>query len=155
MSFTVHVEVETVVSAEIPSLLQTTAVAALTQQQADAPAHLTLLLTGDDTLQQLNLSYRGINKVTDVLSFEDGAAIAPDQPVYLGDIAISVPQAVRQADRGGHSVSAELQLLTVHGVLHLLGYDHATPEEQATMWTAQAAILGAIHAPIVAPKLEL
>ena len=153
MNFTIDIEVETVVSAEIPPLLQTTAIAALTQQQLDTPAHLTLLLTDDNTLQQLNHRYRGLNKVTDVLSFEDGAAIAPNAPIYLGDIAISVPQAARQAGRGGHSVSAELQLLTVHGVLHLLGYDHATAEEQAVMWAAQATILSAIHAPIVAPKL--
>ena len=153
MSFEVVVQVEANISAEISPLLQATAVAALQHQQAIAPASVTILLTNDATLQQLNLAYRGIDKITDVLSFEDGEAPIPDAPINLGDIAISVAQAARQAAAGGHAVSAELQLLTVHGVLHLLGYDHATPAEQAAMWSAQAAILTQINAPITAPKL--
>jgi probable rRNA maturation factor len=63
---------------------------------------------------------------------------------YLGDIAISLPRATAQAEAAGHPVAAELQLLTVHGVLHLLGHDHAEPEEKAAMWAAQAAVLATL-----------
>ena len=158
MTFSIVIEIETLaladVSAEISTLLQTTAAAALVDQQVAPPADLTILLTDDDTLRNLNRTYRGIDKTTDVLSFTDGEAPTPDAPIYLGDLAISLPQAARQAVQGGHSVSAELQLLTVHGVLHLLGYDHATPDEKAAMWQAQAAILASINAPITTPVIS-
>ena len=61
---------------------------------------------------------------------------------YLGDIIISVPTATRQAQKGGHSLEAELQLLMIHGVLHLLGYDHDTLEGKKRMWSKQKEILG-------------
>ncbi|MGB1253863.1 MAG: rRNA maturation RNase YbeY [Candidatus Promineifilaceae bacterium] len=152
MTFSIVVETEVATSAEIPALLQSTARTALTQQQVAQSADVTILLTDDATLRNLNQTYRGIDKVTDVLSFTDGEAPTPDAPIYLGDLAISLPQATRQAERGGHVVSAELQLLVVHGVLHLLGYDHATPAEKAAMWAAQAAILTQLNAPITAPS---
>ena len=60
---------------------------------------------------------------------------------YLGDIIIALPYAARQAAAAGHAAEAELQLLAVHGTLHLLGYDHASPEEKAAMWSAQTAVL--------------
>ena len=155
MTFSIIIEAEVEVSAEIPDLLQATAIAALHHQQVAPPADLTILLTDDSTLHHLNRTYRGIDKTTDVLSFTDGEAPAPDAPIYLGDLAISLPQATRQAMQGGHPVSAELQLLTVHGVLHLLGYDHATPDEKASMWQAQADILTELNAPITAPVLVM
>ncbi len=154
MSFDIEIQMEVELSAEIQALLQTTAQTALIQQSAPNPSSLTLMLTDDAVLRDLNRSYRGFDKPTDVLSFEDGEAPFEGAPIYLGDIAISVPQAERQAEAGGHVVSAELQLLTVHGVLHLLGYDHATPDEKAAMWQAQAAILTELNAPIVAPAIE-
>jgi probable rRNA maturation factor len=63
------------------------------------------------------------------------------QANYLGDIIISLPYAARQAAAAGHKTESELQLLAVHGTLHLLGYDHAIPEEKAAMWDAQTAAL--------------
>lgn len=147
------IEADVEVSAEIVDRLRTTAAVALQHQRVEPPAALTVLLTSDITLQQLNKTFRDIDKVTDVLSFEDGEAPAHGLPVNLGDIAISVAQAQRQADAGGHLLSAELQLLTVHGVLHLLGYDHATPAQQADMWREQAAILTQLQAPLTVPKL--
>ena len=62
---------------------------------------------------------------------------------YLGDIVIAYPYAARQAVRFGNSTAAEVRLLTVHGVLHLLGYDHATPAEEAAMWAIQEQVLAA------------
>lgn len=115
-------------------------------------AELTLVIADDALLQQLNRDYRGIDAPTDVLSFAshdegEGAPIfvtAPEALNYLGDVIISFPTAQRQADAAGHSVSDELSLLAVHGVLHLLGYDHASPEEEADMWARQAQILASL-----------
>jgi probable rRNA maturation factor len=76
-----------------------------------------------------------------VLSFP-AAEIDPEtEELYLGDIAISIPRAMQQAQNAGHPVEAEAQLLVVHGVLHLLGYDHGTDEEKAVMWSEQAKVL--------------
>ncbi len=69
---------------------------------------------------------------------------APEAQNYLGDVVISFPTAERQAAAVGHSVAEELCLLTVHGVLHLLGYDHASPEEEADMWARQSQILASL-----------
>jgi probable rRNA maturation factor len=81
-----------------------------------------------------------------VLSFSaiepaPGFVVAPDAAPYLGDIVIAVPYSRRQAAALGRSLDDELRLLVVHGVLHLLGYDHASPEEEARMWARQDEIL--------------
>lgn len=102
---------------------------------------LTILLTDDAQLQALNLQYLGIDAPTDVLSFPAELVDPETSAPYLGDILISTPRAQIQAEAGGHPLESELQLLVVHGVLHLLGFDHDGPEEKAAMWTAQSAIL--------------
>lgn len=117
---------------------------------------LTVLLADDDTLCSLNRQFRGEDRPTDVLSFAAGdmPPPPPDSAApgrYLGDIAISVPTAERQARQQGHAVVEELQLLTVHGVLHLLGYDHATAVEKAAMWAAQDRVLVALDLGHVRP----
>ncbi len=68
------------------------------------------------------------------------------------NIAIAVPIAKRQAKEGGHSLKAELQLLTVHGTLHLLGYDHEEPEDKKKMWWVQSSILAQLGAEITSPE---
>jgi len=75
--------------------------------------------------------------LTAVITDVDGS----DEPPYLGDVIVSLPRAREQAAEHGHSTMQELRLLVVHGVLHLLGYDHATPAEEAAMWARQDAIL--------------
>jgi probable rRNA maturation factor len=102
---------------------------------------LSLVLSDDAQLHELNRQFRQVDAPTDVLSFPDGE-IDPDtdQP-YLGDVIISVPRAEAQATAAGHALADELQLLSVHGVLHLLGYDHADEAEKAEMWEMQALIL--------------
>lgn len=140
-------------SAELSADLETAARAALQRAGAPDGASLTIAVTGDDVVQQLNRDYRGQDKPTDVLSFPDGAAL-PAGGVYLGDVVISLAQAERQAQRGGHALTAELQLLVVHGVLHLLGHDHADPDEKAAMWAAQADVLRALNASITGPSEE-
>ncbi len=135
------------------ALLETAVTAALNHCQLSPPATLTLLLTGDDHIRQLNRDYLGHDKPTDVLSFPAGDPMPGmvDRPVYLGDIIISVPFAGRQAQAAGHNLTAELQLLAVHGTLHLLGYDHAEPAEKEPMWGAQTAVLTRLGLPHIAP----
>ncbi len=123
--------------------LETAAAAALRQQEVEPPAALSILLADDAELRRLNRDYRGYDKPTDVLSFPDGSDL-PEIGRYLGDIAISVPTAGRQAAAAGQSQLQELRLLVVHGVLHLLGHDHAEPAEKERMWAAQEAILAAL-----------
>jgi probable rRNA maturation factor len=114
-----------------------------TLQQAGAPpgAELTVVLTDDAQLHLLNRQYLGIDAPTDVLSFPGGDTDPDSQAVYLGDVLISYPRAMAQATSAKHTVEEELQLLVVHGVLHLLGHDHASEEEQTTMWAIQAQTL--------------
>ena len=131
--------------------LRAAARAALRHQRAPHPAALTIRVTGDAELRALNRQFRAEDHATDVLSFPSGTADPEAGRLYLGDLAVSYARASAQARRGRHPVRAELQLLVVHGVLHLLGHDHATPAEQAAMWAAQAAILRQIGAAITAP----
>jgi probable rRNA maturation factor len=114
-----------------------------TLQQSGAPpeAELTIVLTDDAQLHSLNQQFLGIDAPTDVLSFPGGDTDPDSQSLYLGDVLISYPRALAQATSAGHNVEEELQLLVVHGVLHLLGHDHATEEEQAAMWAVQTQAL--------------
>ena len=113
-------------------------------------ADLTVVVTGDAQIQTLNRDFLEIDAPTDVLSFP---ADEPDPETgrrYLGDVVISLPRATEQARERGHPVEAEVQLLVVHGVLHLLGHDHAGADEKARMWAAQADILEHLG---VSPKI--
>jgi probable rRNA maturation factor len=102
---------------------------------------LSIILTDEARLQELNLNYLGIDAPTDVLSFPASETDPETGARYIGDILISLPRAQAQADAAGHPLEAEVQLLVVHGVLHLLGHDHAQAEEKARMWQAQAEVL--------------
>ena len=130
----------------LTELLERAARAALTHQEQSPDADLSVVLTDDARLQQLNRDYLGIDAPTDVLSFpaseSDGSETDPETgSPYLGDILISIPRAKAQAKAAGHALESEVQLLVVHGVLHLLGHDHAKPKEKAKMWKAQSEIL--------------
>jgi probable rRNA maturation factor len=88
-------------------------------------AELSVLFTGDRAMRTLNRTWRGKDRTTDVLSFaQREGAFAYLQPDFLGDIVISVPVADKQARAAGHSLTHEIDLLLVHGLLHLLGFDH-------------------------------
>jgi len=104
-------------------------------------ADLTIVLVDDVRIQTLNRDFLAHDAPTDVLSFP---ADEPDPETgrsYLGDVAISLARAAEQARDGGHTVEAEMQLLVVHGILHLLGHDHAEVGEKERMWAAQAQAL--------------
>ena len=110
-------------------------------ESAPTNADMTIVLTDDAQLHELNREYLGIDAPTDVLSFPASESDPETGTPYLGDILISIPRAAGQAQSAGHSVEDEVQLLVVHGTLHLLGYDHAEAEEKAQMWKAQAQVL--------------
>lgn len=121
---------------------------ALHSAQLAPPAALTVLLTSADAVHQLNRDYAQIDSTTDVLSFPsegDPYDTEPGEPPYLGDIVVAMEVAEEQAHAAGHSLLAEIQTLVIHGTLHLLGYDHDTPDAQAEMWAYQSAALDALR----------
>ena len=126
-------------------------VSSLLDGERSEGAALAIQLAGDELLQALNREHRGVDAPTDVLSFraEEGAPFpSPDEESasYLGDIAVSVACARRQALEFGVSLDEEIRHVVVHGVLHLLGYDHETEAEAATMQALEEGLLGAeIH----------
>ena len=125
----------------VPALqiLERATMAVLAHQSVDGD--LTIVLTDDAQLHELNRDYLGIDAPTDVLSFPASETDPETGRRYLGDILISVPRAGEQARAAGHALEAEVQLLAVHGTLHLLGFDHAEAGEKARMWKAQAEVL--------------
>ena len=108
-------------------------------------SELSIVLTGDHQVRALNRLHRGKDKTTDVLSFPllEGKKLrgGKDGAVVLGDVVVSVPQAKRQANARGAELSAELALLLTHGILHLLGYDHATLSQEKKMFSLQERLL--------------
>jgi probable rRNA maturation factor len=110
------------------------------------PSSVTVVVTDNEVVRQLNAQYRGIDAPTDVLSFENTPD--PDFPKvdeaaagHLGDIIIAYPLAEAQALAGGHMPPEEIILLAVHGFLHLLGFDHDTPEHKQAMWAIQQQVM--------------
>ncbi len=135
------------------AILERAAQETLQQLRPGSDFDLSIVLSDDGQLQTLNRQFLGVDAPTDVLSFPaDEPEPDPDSQVqYLGDILISYPRAMAQARAGGHALVDELQLLIVHGVLHLLGYDHATEDEKAAMWEVQAKILTRLGSSITIP----
>jgi len=99
-------------------------VAGVLESLDSPPSEVHILVTDDQRIRELNRQYRQIDEATDVLSFPDGDEL-PDGRILLGQLVISRDMARVQADRAGHGEIRELEELTVHGVLHLMGYDHA------------------------------
>ncbi len=106
---------------------------------------VSVLLTDDEGIRALNRSYRGQDRATDVLSFsqQEGDPM-PGAGDLLGDIVISVERAIEQAERYGHTPAREVGFLAVHGLLHLLGYDHEEPDEEAVMMETAERILSRV-----------
>ncbi len=125
---------------------------ALQHEGRSPDVEISLVLCADAFIQNLNRTYRGQDKPTDVLSFAQEDGDAPDAaaqgagetpPTLLGDIVISLPTAERQAARAGWSTDSEVTLLAVHGLLHLLGYDDETDEGARKMQQKTAQVLTA------------
>jgi probable rRNA maturation factor len=138
-------------------LIEQAIAAALAAEGLAGTIEVSVLVTDDATLHQLNRDYRNVDAPTDVLSFaddqeDDGASTTfvrpPDAPRYLGDLAISYERVVAQAAEYGHSRARELAFLTVHGMLHLLGYDHErSAADQATMRAREEVIMQQLGLP--------
>ncbi len=116
--------------------LEALAVFALGRQKVKGPVELSLDVTGHKRIQELNRRFRGVDRTTDVISFRN----APP-PALEGDLAINVHQAVIQAKKMRHPLKREMQLLFIHGILHLLGYTDYEPKPRRRMFKRQNAIL--------------
>ena len=131
---------ETVLSETELQVIETAARTALSAESASGS--LTVLVDTPHHIRDLNRDFRHIDRVTDVLTFP---AWEGEDPLsgdgYLGDIMICYERAKEQAREYGHSLARELAFLTVHGVLHLLGYDHMTQDEETVMRSKQTEIL--------------
>jgi len=134
------------------------------------PVQVGLVVTDDETVRELNRRFRGLDEVTDVLSFsashsghwegdpqesdeaspesvnseELNFVLPPGEPSPLGEVIISFPQTIRQAQERNGPVEQELALLIIHGVLHLVGYDHMEPEDEAQMQAKERSALAAV-----------
>ena len=107
-------------------------------------ASCSIIIVDNSYIHKLNKEYRGIDRVTDVISFaleDEESMVIPDEIRLLGDIYISLDKAKEQAKEYGHSLERELCFLAVHGLYHLLGYDHETKEEAEVMFKKQEEVL--------------
>jgi len=128
----------------------------LTAEDTDSDVEISLVIASQERVQQLNRSYRRKDEPTDVLAFamlsseETSGAdspfiVPPDGVLHLGEVIISYPQAVIQAKEHRHPIEREVTILTIHGVLHLLGYEHDKPELERQMRAREAEILSSIE----------
>jgi probable rRNA maturation factor len=129
-----------------PDLLEQAARATFQHQGISLDVSISIVVTDDPQMQRLNFQFVGIDVPTDVLSCPAGYTDPDSETFYLGDILISYPRAYEQAEKAGHPVESELQLLVVHGILHLAGHDHDESQDRATMWAAQEEILSNLGA---------
>ncbi len=141
------------------SWLQSVAEQVLVAQGADSRLELGLVITSQERVRQLNRSYLGKDAPTDVLAFsmlpepsasgepEASAPFVPppDGVLHLGEVIVSYPQALIQAEEQRHPVKREIAILIIHGVLHLLGYEHDKPERERPMKTREKEILSCIE----------
>ena len=106
-------------------------------------ANFSIVFVDNAKIQDLNKNYRGIDRITDVISFafEDNNKIVYNNMRFLGEIYICIPRMIDQAEMYGHSETRELAFLTTHGLLHLLGYDHMTKEDEEVMFKIQEEVL--------------
>jgi len=149
-----EINVSIVQNLKIPigeSWLQRIAIRTIEVEGIPSTSEMGLVITGNKTIQKLNKTYRGEDKPTDVLAFnmtpgtsQDSETLfvgPPDGVNHLGEVVISYPQATRQAQEQGHGITQELALLIVHGILHLLGYDHELPDDEQRMKARENEIL--------------
>jgi len=146
----ISVQVDEPFLAEVDAADLTRVIAIALAAEGRADAEVTLVITDNEAVAELNRQYRDIAGPTDVLSFPaqeptPGFVSAPEAAAYLGDIIIALPFTRQQAAGLGRPLADELRLLAVHGTLHLVGYDHAEPDEEAAMWARQDVILAQVE----------
>ena len=153
MSISLEIQIEEPFDGQVQEdWLRQAAETVLTVESIDYLSELSLLITGDNTIRKLNRVYRKIDQTTDVLAFAfledvEGSSFppSPNGIAHLGEVIISCPQAMRQADEEKHSLKDELVLLVVHGVLHLLGYDHANLQDERIMRARESDIVARLN----------
>jgi probable rRNA maturation factor len=135
-----------------PAWLEDVAQRVLAAEKATAKTEVGIVVTGQEMVQQLNRNYRGQDEPTDVLAFSardeaDGSRfiLAPDGLSHLGEVIIAYPQAAIQAEEHGHSLKKELTILLIHGLLHLLGYEHEEADAERKMQTREKELLKLIE----------
>jgi probable rRNA maturation factor len=134
----IHVQIDPDYQKEIAEEIVERAARETIRHVAAPDSDFTVVLTNDATILGLNREFRQVDAPTDVLSFPTSERDLETGRQYCGDIVISVQTAGAQAQAGNHPIEAEISLLVVHGVLHLLGHDHDTPQQKKMMWTIQA-----------------
>lgn len=127
----------------------------LAAQRVDSRVEIGVVITGQERVHQLNRLYLGKDEPTDVLAFPmlprpAGEGVAPfvappDGIAHLGEVIVAYPQAVTQASEHQHTVEKELAILIIHGILHLLGYDHEQPDREQAMKARELEILGLLE----------
>ncbi|KDN57286.1 MAG: rRNA maturation RNase YbeY [Exiguobacterium sp.] len=130
-------------------LVEAILVHAATEEDVEEPSELSVTFLTNELIQEINRDWRGKDAPTDVISFafdemgeeEMDFMLDEDEPRLLGDLVISVERCREQAADYGHSFERELGFLAIHGFLHLLGYDHMTPEDEAEMTARQEEVL--------------
>lgn len=135
-------------SMELEAAVKQAAAEALRYENFAEECEISVSIVDNEEIRQINRQFRNIDKATDVLSFpmltfQEGeqAERNEDGEILLGDIIISLERAREQAEGYGHSLKREIAFLTAHSMLHLLGYDHMTPEEEEEMFRRQKEIL--------------
>ncbi len=146
LPYDVSIEIAVETAAVDVEALHNLSVRVMSGESVEAGTSLAILITDDDEIRQMNHQFLGIDEPTDVLSFPDEAGDfvqGLSEEVLLGDIAISLPTAIRQAETAGHPLDSELAHLLTHGILHLCGYDHVgSPEDEARMREREEHYLG-------------
>ncbi len=152
MTAEVNVRIElTGITEPGPKWFESLARDTLAAENVSPPYEVSIVLADQQAVHHLNRVYRDVDSPTDVIAFyttQTGAEefVLPDDGIkHLGDIVISHPQAVEQAQQEGHSTRQELTLLVIHGLLHLLGYDHEIPEEAVVMRNREQVLLGSFR----------
>ena len=133
-------EIEAEGKDEFCRIIQGAALAVMEHEGCNKSVNITVV--SEDDIRRINRDFRNIDRVTDVLSFPawDGS-LYDISDGFLGDIAICLRRAEEQAQEYGHSLRREIAFLTVHGMLHIFGYDHMTPEDEQVMMPLQNKIL--------------
>ena len=133
---------------EIKETLEKVCLKSLQYEEFNEDCEISLSIVTNDEIHDINKQFRNIDSPTDVLSFpqltfEEGeeADVNENGEIVLGDIIISIDRAKEQAEEYGHSLKRELAFLSVHSMLHLMGYDHMVPEEEEDMFRRQKEIL--------------
>ena len=136
-----------------PAWLEAVAGEVLAAENVGADTEVELLISTQERIQELNRDYRGKDEPTDVLAFSAREQAAdsppfippPDGVLHLGEVIISYPQALKQAEERGHPLKKELAILLIHGLLHLLGYDHEEEAQEHKMQAREKELLSLIE----------